>query len=41
VEAARALDNVKGACAKIPVLEPFNCYPETTKRLLAEVQHAG
>ena len=40
VETARALGNVRTALDRVPTLEPFNRYPETTKRLLAEVEDA-
>jgi Histidine kinase-, DNA gyrase B-, and HSP90-like ATPase len=40
LETAQAIGSVAKALQSIPVLEPFNRYPDTTKRLLREVQDA-
>jgi len=40
IAAARALGDVRATLGRVQTLEPFNRYPETTKRLLAEVQDA-
>jgi hypothetical protein len=40
LETARAFGSIAKALQSIPVLEPFNRYPATTKRLLSEVPDA-